>query len=139
MPELEEECPRPCEGEGPPDADGHSAEPHLPLEEQSRKGVQAGHWVGASPLRADEVQPSHRLMMPRQLVEVARSCAEWRLSQVKELVVRFCEGLAGPTSPDEVGRTFVQSEQQQPQDEVTQAEEQLAPRVRAEQRQLEQR
>ena len=105
MPELEEERPRPCEGEGPPDVDAQSAEPHLPLEEQSRKGVQAGHWVGASPLRADEVQPSHCLMTPRQSEEVARSCAEWRLSPVKELVVRSCEGLAGPPTPDEVERT----------------------------------
>ena len=47
--------------------------------------------------------------------------------------MQSCVGLMGPTSPDEVGRTFEQSEQRQPQDEVTQAEEQLAPRVRAEQ------
>ena len=48
-------------------------------------------------------------------------------------VVQSCEGLAVPLTPDEVGRTSEQQGQRQPQDEVTQAEEQLAPLVQAEQ------
>ena len=85
--------------------DVHVAEPHFPLEEQPRMEVQAGHWVGASLLRAEEVQPSHRQMAPRQSEEVARSCAGWRLSPVKEPAVRSCEKLAGPPTPDEAERT----------------------------------